>query len=201
MGQQQRRVPGAVLIVRDARTVTKDGARPMALAGDAMPGGLGAAESQGALVRFVGAIDVAFQALEIAEQLERGSRRLRRSPVRLENPQSVLALADGLAVCIVRASLAGRLQAVLDRTRPHLALQVVPGQGLVELGEALGVQILDDLTSAAVQRAAVLLEQALVRHVVRERVLEQIGQLGERALLVDELHGAELAERLPGVLR
>ncbi len=69
---------------------------------------------------------------------------------------------------------------------------VVARQSLVVLGEAIVVDLLDGVGDAAVERAPPAREHALVGHVVRERVLEHVGELGVAGLLVDQLERAQL---------
>ncbi len=80
-----------------------------------------------------------------------------------------------------------------QRPVPLLAQCEVVGEGLVVLGQAIGVELLDGGADDPVQGLAPPLQDALVGHVVGERVLEHEGQLGMGDLLVDQLEGAKLA--------
>ncbi len=70
------------------------------------------------------------------------------------------------------------------------------GQDLVLPGHAVRVERLDREGDPAVQVRPPLGRQRLVRDVLRHRVGEGIRELGERALLLDELGGLQLAQRL-----
>jgi hypothetical protein len=62
------------------------------------------------------------------------------------------------------------------------------------LGEAVGIGGLDGVHDPGVQRAAPVLEQAPVGHVVREGVLEGGFRIREQARLVQELRGLDPGE-------
>jgi hypothetical protein len=68
------------------------------------------------------------------------------------------------------------------------------GQPLGLLGDALGRELLDGLGDAGVQGALPLVEQPLVGHLVRERVLEGVLEVREEPGLVEELRGLEAGE-------
>ena len=74
------------------------------------------------------------------------------------------------------------------------------GEDLVELGQAIVVELLDGGAHESVELAAPLHEQRGVGHVLGQRVLERVGQLGKPAPLVDELERAQLAQRAVGTL-
>ena len=65
------------------------------------------------------------------------------------------------------------------------------GQPLDVLVQAVGVQPLDRLDDPAVQRLAALLEQAAVRDLVGQGVLERVLRLGIEADGVEQLGGLE----------
>ena len=141
--------------------------------------------------------------LELAD-VEAGQRRLR-----LERAAALVAhgraeaLRDGERRATVRddgaiGEAGGRLRrralVVVEGAFPFLGATEVMGEGLVELGEALGIQLLDGEPDGAVQLDAALPQHAVVRHVVRQRVLEHVGELGMRRLLVDQLERAQLVD-------
>ena len=78
---------------------------------------------------------------------------------------------------------------------PVTAVLEVVGQLLGVLGQAVGVDLLDGEADRPVQLASALLEQALVRHVLDERVLEDVRGLGRQAQLVDDLEVLQLLEQ------
>src|SRR5438093_13397977 len=67
-------------------------------------------------------------------------------------------------------------------------------QTLHLLGALIGRKRFQHLDDAAVEGAALCLEETLVRHLVRERVLEGIFALGEETGLVEELDGLQVGE-------
>ena len=115
-----------------------------------------------------------------------------------EGPERLLQVGDGLAVGRPRHGPEPRLAEIGDRLLPQLPAQGVVGQPLDLLGEALGREPLDGLDDAGVQGAPPLLEQALVGHLVGERVLERVLEVGEEARLVEELGGLEVREPARG---
>jgi hypothetical protein len=70
-----------------------------------------------------------------------------------------------------------------DGLLPHLTPERVVGQALNVLPEPLGVASLDGLDRPAVERAPAVLEKAAVGHLVGERVLEGVLDVGEQARL------------------
>jgi hypothetical protein len=68
------------------------------------------------------------------------------------------------------------------------------GKPLGLLGGALGREPLDGLGDAGVQGALPVVEQTLIRHLVRERVLERVLQVRKDPGLVEELRGLEVGE-------
>ena len=102
--------------------------------------------------------------------------------------------ADRLPVGRARHRLRAGLAEIGDGLLPHLAPERVVGQALDVLGEPVGVEALDGLDDPGVERAPALLEQAAVGHLVGERVLEGVLEVGEEARLVEELGGLEVGE-------
>jgi hypothetical protein len=70
----------------------------------------------------------------------------------------------------------------------------VVGQPLSLLGDALGRESLDGLSDPGVQGALLVVEQPLVRHLMRERVLERVLEVRKDPRLVEELRGLEVGE-------
>ena len=68
-----------------------------------------------------------------------------------------------------------------------VAASVVVGEHLVELLQAVRVEVLYGLPYRSVELFPLLLEQGVVGHLLGEGVLEDVLQFGEEALLVDEL--------------
>ncbi len=93
----------------------------------------------------------------------------------------------------VARSVAGAHQ-VLEGLGPVLALREVVSQLFVVLGQPVGIELLKGVAHRLVQGAAPLAEQAVVGHVLDDGVLEDVGGLGQEALLVDDLEGLQLAQ-------
>src|SRR5262245_25151083 len=68
------------------------------------------------------------------------------------------------------------------------------GQALEVLVEAIGVQCLDRVDDASVQRPPASLDQPPIGDLVGERVFEGVLELQEEARLVEELGGLEMSE-------
>ena len=111
-----------------------------------------------------------------------------------EGPERLLQVGDGLAVGGPRHGPEPRLAEIGDRLLPQLPAQGVVGQPLDLLGDALGREPLDGLGDAGVQGALPLVEQAPVRDLVRERVLERVLEVREEPRLVEELRGLQVRE-------
>src|SRR5712691_3447716 len=96
--------------------------------------------------------------------------------------------------------LGARLTEVLDGFLPDLAPEGVVAQPLDVFGQPPGMQGFDGLHDPAVEDPAPLLQEAPVRHLVREGMLERVFEIGEQARLVEELGGLQVckapAERL-----
>ncbi len=121
-----------------------------------------------------------------------------------QGAEGLLEAAHGLPVGGSRHGLGGGLAEVRHGLRPHLAPQGVLRQPLDMLAEAIGVERLDRRHDPGVQRAPPLVEHAAVGHLVGERVLEGVFEIGEEARLVEELGGLQMrepcAQRLLGQL-
>src|SRR6266567_1629150 len=91
-----------------------------------------------------------------------------------------------------------RLQAGLPEVGeglvPDLASEGVLGQPLDVLAQPTGIELLDGLDDSGVEGAAARLEQASIRDLVRQRVLEGVLDVGEEARLVQELRGSQVRE-------
>ena len=96
-----------------------------------------------------------------------------------------------------RAAAYVRPARVAHRLLPQLAPKSVVGEPLDLLREAIGVKRLDSLDDPRVQRAAPLLEQAAVGHLMGERVLERVLEIREEARLVEKLGRLETRETAP----
>src|SRR5207245_10207487 len=128
--------------------------------------------------------------------VEAGPRRLRRLcrlPQRLEGD---LVELDGLVVHAERRRALGGHPRVPDDLVPDLAAGEVVDELLGPLLEATGVDLLDRRTDQRVQATPLGLEQRGVGDVLGQRVLEDVLELAEAALLVDQLDSLELAQAL-----
>jgi len=94
-------------------------------------------------------------------------------------------LEEGRRLAVGRASErpGSGLAEVADRLLPQLAFDRVVCEPLRLLVQAIGVEPLDCLDDAGVERAPTFLEKAAVSHLVGERALEGVLQLGEQTRL------------------
>ena len=68
------------------------------------------------------------------------------------------------------------------------------GQPLDLLGQPVGIEPLDRLHDPRVEGPPALAEEAAVGHLVRQRVLERVLEVGKEARLVEELRGLQPGE-------
>ena len=109
-------------------------------------------------------------------------------------PSACSRVSGGLAVGRPLDGPEPRLAKIAGRFLPQLPAQGVVGEPLGLLGAALGREPLDGLGDASVQGALLLMEQPLVRHLVRERMLERVLEVREESGLVEELGGLQAGE-------
>ena len=88
----------------------------------------------------------------------------------------------------------GEITQVGDRLAPHLAPERVVDELIAMLGQRIGVAALDRLDEARVHAAPALVQQARVRDLVRQRVLEGVLGVGKETRLVDELRRLQARE-------
>src|SRR5882724_9072630 len=116
-----------------------------------------------------------------------------------EGAKRLLEGGQGLAVRRAHRGAQTSLAEVRDGPLPHFASQGVVGEPLDVLGEPIGIEPLDHLDDARVQLTTSLLQKGAVSHVVRERVLEGVFEVGKEARLVEELGGLEAGQTTPEV--
>ncbi len=107
------------------------------------------------------------------------------------------AVRDHGTVGEARLGLHRGLAVVEERAREVLTAREMVREGLVVLAQAVGVELLDGRADRAVQRLPALGRHALVGDLVREGVLEHVGELRVQRLLVDELEAAERLDLRP----
>ena len=156
-------------------------------------------ERERLVIRMIGWLQAVLEALEVTQHLVGPRQHPGGAACPPEDLDGLAAELAAFRVVETRARFEGGLEQVVDGLPPRFAAGEVEGQGLVELGEAVGVQLLDHLARAAMQLAALLAEQRLVGHIVRQRVLEHVFQLWRAGLLVDQLYRSELPQGLPRV--
>jgi hypothetical protein len=149
-------------------------------------------------------VEVVYHARPIAERDERVPEvepevdgQLGRLPglgETAEGLERLLQVGNGLAVGGPRHGPEPSLAEIGDRLLPHLPAQGVVGQPLGLLGDALGREPLDGLGDAGVQGALPVVEQPLVRHLVRERVLERVLEVRKEPGLVEEFRGLQVSQ-------
>src|SRR5215472_4161156 len=111
--------------------------------------------------------------LALRQRLEDGQRLLKAGPCVLGRRSH-----SRFATCLAKIS---------HRLFMLLAAKGVVGESFHVLSEPVGVETLQRLDDARVERAPPRLEEAAVGHFVRQRVLERVLELREEARLVDEL--------------
>ena len=100
---------------------------------------------------------------------------------RSERGQSLLEVSDRLSIGTPGRRLGTRLAEVGHRLVSQLRPQRVVGQPLDVLVQPIAVEPLDRVHDPGVQSASALLEQAAVRHLVGQRMLERVLQIREEA--------------------
>jgi hypothetical protein len=91
-----------------------------------------------------------------------------------EGPERLLQVGDGLAVRPLPHGSEPRLAGIGDGLLLQLPAQGAMGQPLGLLGDALGGEPLDGLGDPRVEGALPVVKEPLVRHLVRECVLERV---------------------------
>ena len=74
------------------------------------------------------------------------------------------------------------------------------GESLNVLKEPVRVQSLDDPDDLGMESPPLLLEEALVGHIVRQRVLESVLEIGKKLGFIEELSRLQVSQRQPNVL-
>src|SRR6266850_6966933 len=107
-----------------------------------------------------------------------------------EGVQRLLEIRDRLVVGGARGGLDTGLARIVHRLVPELPSRRVVGEPVDVLEQTVGVTRLDGEDDARVEMPARLRPEALVGHLVGERVPEAVLDLGEGADLVEELRRA-----------
>jgi hypothetical protein len=119
-----------------------------------------------------------------------------------ERDQGLVQIHHGLAIGGARGRLRSRLTEIPEGPLPELAADRMVGQPLDLLCESIAMDHLDGGHQAGMESAPPLTEQAPIRHLVGEGVLERVLQLREEARFIEELRrlqaGEPGAERLVG---
>src|SRR5262249_41670928 len=115
------------------------------------------------------------RAPELEPDVDRPLCVLPRIGQALEGLERLLEVRDGLPVGRAPEGLSARLAEVCDRLFPSLTPDGVVCEPLDVLGEAFRVERLDRLADADVEGSPAVVQEALVGHLVGERVLECVG--------------------------
>ena len=106
--------------------------------------------------------------------------RVSRVSGRCTRAQRLLEGRHRLAVCRVPERLGASLPEIHHGFVPDLAPEGVMGQPFDLFGQTVHVLLFEHLDNARVQQAPPLLEQAAIRHLVRQGVLEVCSRSGNR---------------------
>ena len=118
--------------------------------------------------------------------------RVRGEP--LDVGERLLERAQRLGVRVGPGGLVRHAREALDGALRLIGAGVVVGEPVVRLLEAALVETLERARGGRVQRVALGDRQALVHHLLGQRVLEHVDGLAGARLLVEELEPRELAE-------
>ena len=155
-------------------------------------------QAEHALTIFVCAHEIARHHVDVRAGLvdrHHGRRRRRLAEVN-RHVECLLVESQSLAGGEALRGLLAGLHQITERPRPVLRFRKVVSEHLVLIGQAVCVELLDGQRDEVMEVLAPLDEERVVGDVVSERVLEHVRQLGEQALLVDELDSLELAQEL-----
>jgi hypothetical protein len=92
-------------------------------------------------------------------------------------------------------SLGSSLAKIRDGFLPQLAAQGMASQPFDVLSQPARIEALDRLYDPAMECAPLILEQTAIGHVVGQRVLEAVHEIGGDRSLVQELRGVQAADR------
>src|SRR5262252_7064598 len=112
-----------------------------------------------------------------------------------QRSQKVQCLLERDASVVERRAsrrLESRLVQIIDSLVPHITPDCVMGEPLDLLAKAILVEPLECLDDARVQRPPTVLQQSPVGHLVGQRVLEGVLQIGKQRSLAQELCHLEL---------
>src|SRR5215467_8459097 len=119
-----------------------------------------------------------------------------------EGLEGLLVGGACLAICSPIEIPRPRLSAVVHCLGPDLAAYSMDSKRRDLFGQPIRVKPFDGFDDSSMKRAASFLEQAAVRHLVRQGMLERVFELWEESRLVEELRSLQLRERLTnGLLR
>jgi hypothetical protein len=116
---------------------------------------------------------------------------------RLKNAECLFEPSPGFLERRPRGRLESSLPEIVRRLLPQLALEGVMGEPLSLLAEALLLERLERGNDPRVKLPPTLLQQAPVRDLVRERVLEGVLQIRTEPGLVEEFGGLQMVESAP----
>ena len=115
----------------------------------------------------------------------------------LQRPQRLREVGRRLPVRGARSGFRARLTQIRERLVPDFAVEGVVGELLDVLREASRIEVLDGLDDPGMEGAPPLLKQAAVRHLVGQRMLERVFEVGEKLRLVEELRRLQVGEAAP----
>jgi hypothetical protein len=108
--------------------------------------------------------------------------------------EGVLEMGAGIPQRPAQHRLGPRLSRVKQCLVPQLSAQSVMGQSLDLLPQSVAMESLDLLDNPRVDGAPAVSEETAVRHLLRERMLERVLQIGKEACLIQKLRGLQKRE-------
>ena len=173
----------------------------MPLALDAVAPGSVGGERDGGVVAPICGLEVAHQAVQVAQQLERPAADRFQRWIALGDRLRPLRKLQRGRIGIPLLRFFRRAQKIFGSLRPDGALLEMVRQGLDDLVEVIRVAGLEDFGDAAVQRAAAFVQQAVIGDAPGEPVPEGVGDVREQARLVEKLARPQVGQRAVQLVR
>src|SRR5712691_1650887 len=112
----------------------------------------------------------------------------------LQRAQRLREAGHRLPVRRAHGGFRARLTQIRERLVPDFAVEGVVGELFDVLRQTSRIEVLDGLDDPGMEGAPPLLKQAAVRHLVGQRMLERVFEVGEELRLVEELRRLQAGE-------